>query len=218
MQLYTLVLSAPPLALCVSGEEPAALAMAAMQKIEVQTGIALSNVDLGGPPAPQVQQGGESVQGGGNSAPKSSQRKSSKAWVCPALAVGTAAGVAAATAIFMTPSLSLDMLGAELFSSGVDFSILEQVDCSAAGEYFEEGLESMGGEASELVLGCGACCGAAGEQIGETVEPIAETITETIAGAGETIAEVASNVSETVVKAGAAVAGAASAALEGAGE
>jgi stress response protein SCP2 len=54
-------------------------------------------------------------------------QKPSKSWICPALAIGTAGGVAAAIAIFYASDsdMSLDMFDPGLFSNGVDFGSLQ---------------------------------------------------------------------------------------------
>lgn len=117
------------------------------------TGTVVPEPPMGLPP---TQQGGAAT----------AKRARGRVFVCPALAVGTAAGVAAAAAVFFSSNLSPSMLESDIFTSGVDFSLLEMPDVSGAGAFFEEGLAATGGVleggmemATEGASFCGGLCG-----------------------------------------------------------
>jgi stress response protein SCP2 len=134
-------------------------------------------VPAGVPPAGKHQ--GAGGAGGVAGAPA---KRRGRAFVCPALAVATTAGVAAATAIFlMSSDLSSLMLSPELFTAGVDFSTLELPDVSGAGAFFEEGLAATGGALEGGIEMAGSGLEAAGEMAGSGLEAAGEMANE---GAG----------------------------------
>ena len=133
-----------------------------------------------GAPAPKQQQQAAA-------ATTTTKRRRGKAYLCPALAVGTAAGVGAATAIFLTSDaspLSASMLSDELFSSGVSFAPgdLELMpDMSAAGDFFGEvgaatgdALGAVGDAAGDAIGAVGEMAGAFGEAAGEAVSAVGD--------------------------------------------
>ena len=137
-----------------------------------------------GAPAPKQQQQA-------SAATTTTKRRRGKAYLCPALAVGTAAGVGAATAIFLTSDaspLSASMLSDELFSSGVSFAPgdLELMpDMSAAGDFFGEvgaatgdALGAVGDAAGDAIGAVGEMAGAFGEAAGEAVSAVGDAAGE----------------------------------------
>jgi stress response protein SCP2 len=138
------------------------------------------------PPTQHAQQGGPAPP------PDSKARK--RALGCPALAIATAAGIGAATAIFMTSEsspLSASMFEPSLFSSGVDFasSALQAVDFGSAADFFVGGIESVGGNVSGLAGSVGGTVGGFAGGVGETVGGFA-------GGVGEVAGEVAGGVGD----------------------
>ena len=103
-----------------------------------------------------------------DSAVRAPAKKRGRVFACPALAVASTAGVAAATAIFLASSdLSPSMLSPELFTAGVDFSALELPDVSGAAAFFEEGLAATGGAMEAVGEMAGSGLEAAGEMANE---------------------------------------------------
>ena len=118
--------------------------------------------------------------------------------LCPALAVATAGGIAAATAIYMTDDVSKDMFSVGLFENGVDFGSCEmpdfgdmslpEMDMSGFGETmsgFGEAALDWGEDAGEALANfdyagaaegagdaIGGAAGAAGEWAGSAGDAI----------------------------------------------
>ena len=198
------------LPLAVASPEPLAVAAVAVEVAEPEVAAA---VPVGMPPQAQAQ-GGVARDGGGGASPQQAQggKLRGRSWAVPALAMGTAGGVAAATAIFMTTNeapLSNGMLDDSLFSSGVDFANLVPVDVSAAGEFFAGGIESAGevgqgvGEAasaavsgaSDLISSAGEALSGAISSAGEAIGNAGEAVGTALGNAGEAIAEAIERVS-----------------------
>lgn len=210
------------------------------------------------PIAPVVAQpvggGGSGFGGGGGSssgpgAPPTAQsqdrlkKRQGRAWGCPALAVGTTAGVAAATAIFMTNDaspLSASMLDEGIFTSGVDLGDLALPDMSGAADFFSEGLQGAGdaiagaGEAvagglegaGEALVGAadsagdccggllGGCCAGLCGDVQEKAGDVVGNAGDMASGAGEAITNAGEAVVETVKAVAEGVAGAMAEALD----
>ena len=189
-------------------------------------------VGVGLPPTAQTQQGAVA----GPPVPPSKGRLGGRAWVCPALAVGSAAGVAAATAIFLTSDvspLSREMLDDSLFSNGVDFAAgaCMPVDVSAAGDFFGselvaagesagqaatdaasatgEALASAGEGAADAAAGAGDALHGAGQAVGEALHGMGEAVGEALTGAGEALTGAGEALTGAISGAGEAVAAAA---------
>ncbi|CAK0844302.1 unnamed protein product [Prorocentrum cordatum] len=147
--------------------------------------------------------------------PPAKSQTPSAMFLCPALAVGTVAGVAAATAIFMSDDISLDMMQPSVFETGVDFTslvpsadtlagveeLLPTDELAAAYEWaggVMEGVDFDGaGEAlSEAVGTAGDGVGAAASAIGDAAPGIAEAVEGFAGDAGEAVGGFASDAFE----------------------
>ena len=161
-----------------------------MTQIVVQQGLA---VMAGAPPAAVAQM----VADTDVPEPPKTQAppRPKKAWRCPALAVATGAGVAAATAIFLaSPASPLngDMLAGELFTSGVDFSAMSVPDVSGAGDFFADGLEGTSDAMVAVGDSCLGCCGGAAEHVSRVAADAPELLSNAADKAGE-VAEAVKN-------------------------
>ena len=174
---------------------------------------------------------------------KTVKKRQGRAWGCPALAVGTTAGVAAATANFMTNDaspLSASMLDEGIFTSGVDLGDLALPDMSGAADFFSEGLQGAGdaiagaGEAvagglegaGEALVGAadsagdccggllGGCCAGLCGDVQEKAGDVVGNAGDMASGAGEAIANAGEAVVETVKAVAEGVAGAMAEALD----
>lgn len=128
--------------------------------------------------------GGKGAKGGGKGEgpPAEKQQKPRSILPCVALGVATAAGIAAATAIYMNPNLTSDMMNSSVFTSGVNFGAdaLEWSGdaLSGAGDILGEGAGGVYGWAGSVVdqvpgmenigegLGCAAEWGGEGLEFG----------------------------------------------------
>jgi len=151
---------------------------------------------------------------------------------CVALAVAGTAGIAAATAIYMNPELTADMMNSEVYTSGIDFSA-DALEWSGdalvgAGDILGEGAGDVYGWAGSVIEdvdvpgmdsigdGLGTAAGYAGEglQFGLDGAPVAgDAIMDAGQGAAGWIAD-----GENWENAGGAIQGAGGAAADWAGD
>ena len=150
--------------------------------------------------------------------------KPTKSSVAPGLVVATAAGTAAAVAIFTAPSLDCNMLAGEGGGLGLDLTDLtagltevelpDMVDLDSVAD----AMENLGEMAGEAVSATGEVLGSAVDALGTVADGAVElggVVIEEAAAVGE---DVASAVAEGAAAVGEDVASAASAAGEAVGE
>mmetsp|Transcript_54464 Transcript_54464/g.127180 ORF Transcript_54464/g.127180 Transcript_54464/m.127180 type:complete len:559 (+) Transcript_54464:68-1744(+) len=161
------------------------------------------------PPAakPQAPSTPSSPQGTAEVEAPAKQQTPTGLYVCGALAVASVAGVAAATAVFMTTDLEPSMLVPDLFENGVDFgSLMPNTDgLEGIGDGIASGAEGAYDWAAGVTEGVdfdgigdtlGDAVGTVGDALGDVGAAIGDAAPGALASVGEAVGDVAGTIGD----------------------